>query len=151
MALDRRDCNPRCFPEDFPGPSPTRRFLEFRTFARPVDVRKARKTLATQNSGALRFQLISLHMPSSRAASVPQGSQRGGLGTRRSIIERISNRAVEASVNFLARKGYEILDRNWQADGAAIDVVAKDDDAIAFVAVTATIGSRGFEEPSAAG
>ena len=143
MALDRRDCNPRCFPEDFPGPSPTRRFLEFRTFARPVDVRKARKTLATQNSGALRFQLISLHMPSSRAASVPQGSQRGSLETRRSIIERISNRAVEASVNF--------LDRNWQANGAAIDVVAKDDDAIAFVAVTSTIGSRGFEEPSAAG
>lgn len=66
-------------------------------------------------------------------------------------MERISNRAVEASVNFLARKGYEILDRNWQADGAAIDVVAKDDDAIAFVAVTATIESRGFEEPSAAG
>lgn len=90
-------------------------------------------------------------MPSSPAASVPQGSQRGSLGTRRSIIERISNRAVEASVNFLARKGYEILDRNWQADGAAIGVVAKDDDAIAFVAVTATIGSRGFEEPSAAG
>lgn len=113
MALDRRDCNPRCFPEDFPGPSPTRRFLEFRTFARPVDVRKARKTFATQNSGALRFQLISLHMPSSRAASVPQGSQRGSLGTRRSIMERISNRAVEASINFLTRKGYEILDRNW--------------------------------------
>ena len=90
-------------------------------------------------------------MPARRAAAWPHGSQRGSLGTRRSIIERISNRAVEASVNFLARKGYEILDRNWQADGAAIDVVAKDDDAIAFVAVTATIGSRGFEEPSAAG
>lgn len=66
-------------------------------------------------------------------------------------MERISNRAVEASINFLTRKGYEILDRNWQADGAAIDVVAKDDDAIAFVAVTSTIGSRGFEEPGAAG
>ena len=90
-------------------------------------------------------------MPSSRAASVPQGSQRGSLGTRRSIMERISNRAVEASINFLTRKGYEILDRNWQADGAAIDIVAKDGAGIAFVAVTATIGSRGFEEPSAAG
>ncbi len=64
-------------------------------------------------------------------------------------MERISNRAVEASINFLTRKGYEILDRNWQADGAAIDIVAKDDDGIAFVAVTATIGSQGFEEPKA--
>lgn len=66
-------------------------------------------------------------------------------------MERISNRAVEASINFLTRKGYEILDRNWQADGAAIDIVAKDDNGIAFVAVTVTIGSQGFEEPSAAG
>lgn len=66
-------------------------------------------------------------------------------------MERISNRAVEASINFLTRKGYEILDRNWQADGAAIDIVAEDGAGIAFVAVTATIGSRGFEEPSAAG
>ena len=64
-------------------------------------------------------------------------------------MESINNRAVEASVNFLTRKGYEILDRDWQADGAAIDVVAKDDDGIAFVAVAATIGSRGFEEPKA--
>ena len=64
-------------------------------------------------------------------------------------MERISNRAVEASINFLTRKGYEILDRNWQADGAAIDIVAKDDDGIAFVAVTVTIGSQGFEEPKA--
>ena len=54
-------------------------------------------------------------------------------------MERISNRAVEASINFLTRKGYEILDRNWQAD----------DDGIAFVAVTVTIGSQGFEEPKA--
>ena len=59
-------------------------------------------------------------------------------------MERISNRAVEASINFLTRKGYEILDRNWQADGAAID-----DDGIAFVAVTVSIGSQGFEDPKA--
>lgn len=64
-------------------------------------------------------------------------------------MESTNNRAVEASVNFLTRKGYEIFDRDWQADGAAIDIVAKDDDGIAFVAVTATIGSRGFEEPKA--
>lgn len=64
-------------------------------------------------------------------------------------MESISNRAVEVSVNFLTRKGYEILDCDWQADGATIDIVAKDDEGIAFVAVTATTGSQGFEEPKA--
>lgn len=64
-------------------------------------------------------------------------------------MEISNNRAVEVSVNFLTRKGYEILDRDWQADGAAIDIVAKDDEGIAFVAVTATTGSQGFEEPKA--
>lgn len=64
-------------------------------------------------------------------------------------MESINNRAVEASTNFLIRKGYEILDCDWQTGGAAIDIVAKDDDGIAFVAVTATIGPQGFEEPKA--
>ena len=65
-------------------------------------------------------------------------------------MESINNRAVEASVNFLTRKGYEILDRDWQAaDGQRIDIVAKDEDDIAFVAVTAKLGSEGFAEPSA--
>ena len=65
-------------------------------------------------------------------------------------MESINNRAVEASVNFLTRKGYEILDRDWRAaDGQRIDIVAKDEDDIAFVAVTAKLGSEGFEEPTA--
>ncbi len=65
-------------------------------------------------------------------------------------MESINNRAVEASVNFLIRKDYEILDRNWQAaDGQRIDIVAKDEDDIAFVAVTVKLGSEGFEEPTA--
>ncbi len=65
-------------------------------------------------------------------------------------MESINNRAVEASVNFLTRKGYEILDRDWQVpDGQRIGIVAKDEDNIAFVAVTAKLGSEGFAEPSA--
>lgn len=60
MALDRRDCNLRYFPEDFPGPNPIRRFLKFRTFARPVDVRKARKTFATQKLGRAAFSVYFL-------------------------------------------------------------------------------------------
>lgn len=65
-------------------------------------------------------------------------------------MESINNRAVEASVNFLTRKGYEILDRDWQAvDGQRIDIVAKDDEDIAFVAVTAKLGPEGFAEPTA--
>lgn len=63
-------------------------------------------------------------------------------------MESISNRAVEATVNFLTHRGYKILDRNWQVpDGRAIDVVARDKDGIAFVAVTATIGPKGFRKP----
>ena len=65
-------------------------------------------------------------------------------------MESINNRAVEVSVNFLTRKGYEILDHDWQsADGQRIDIVAKDDEGIAFVAVTAKLGSEGFAEPTA--
>ena len=64
-------------------------------------------------------------------------------------MESISNRAIEASINFLTRKGYTILDRNWSADGGRrIDIVAQDGDAIAFVAVTAKLGAQGFGEPS---
>lgn len=65
-------------------------------------------------------------------------------------MESNNNRAVEASVNFLARKGYEILDRNWRsADGQHIDIIARDGDGIAFVAVTAKLSPQGFEEPAA--
>ena len=60
-----------------------------------------------------------------------------------------SKRAVEASANFLIRRGYTILDRDWSADdGQRIDIVAQDGDGVAFVAVTAKLGAQGFGEPS---
>lgn len=62
-------------------------------------------------------------------------------------METINNRAVEASVRFLTSKGYEILDRSWTAaDGQAIDIIAKDDDGIAFVNVSANVGTQRFED-----
>lgn len=64
-------------------------------------------------------------------------------------METINNRAVEASVRFLTSKGYEILDRSWTAAGGqAIDIIAKDDDGIAFVNVSANVGTQRFEDPT---
>ena len=66
-------------------------------------------------------------------------------------METINNRAVEASARFLASKGYEILDRSWTAaDGQTIDIIAKDDDGIASVNVSADVGPQRFEDRTTA-
>lgn len=64
-------------------------------------------------------------------------------------METINNRAVEASVRFPTSKGYEIVDRSWTAaDDKTIDIIAKDDDGIAFVNVSANVGTQRFEGPT---
>ena len=64
-------------------------------------------------------------------------------------MENIKIRAIEASVSFLTRHGYEILASRWQSAGSSIDIVAKDDGDIVFVDVRANLASEGFREPAA--
>ena len=56
-----------------------------------------------------------------------------------------TNRAVEATIKYLARKGYDILD---DGRGSDCGIVARDGDAIAFVDVAASEPGEGFADPA---
>ena len=63
-------------------------------------------------------------------------------------MENIKIRAIEASVSFLTRHGYEILAREWESATGGIDIVAVDDGELAFVSVTVSDAAKGFREPA---
>ena len=44
-------------------------------------------------------------------------------------------RGIEATSVFLERRGYDILERNWNCEAGAIDIVARDEDVLVFVEV----------------
>ena len=52
-------------------------------------------------------------------------------------MKNLHERAVEAAIRFVERKGYEVLDRNWSCESVAgrLDLVAMDEDAIVFIDV----------------
>lgn len=61
-------------------------------------------------------------------------------------MKNLQEKAIAASEKFLERRGYEIINTNWEApDGfGSIDIVAEDEDAIVFVDVKAARGTDGF-------
>lgn len=61
----------------------------------------------------------------------------------------LQDKAIRAAARYLERRGYDVVETEWSADGgiisSTIDVIARDDDAYVFVDVTATpIGEGGF-------
>lgn len=60
-------------------------------------------------------------------------------------MKNLHERAVEAAIRFVERKGYEVLDRNWSCESVAgrLDLVAMDEDAIVFIDVTAANREEG--------
>ncbi|MBE6705529.1 MAG: YraN family protein [Ruminococcaceae bacterium] len=52
----------------------------------------------------------------------------------------------DIAAEYLARLGYEILERNYTVKGGEIDIIAKDGDTLVFVEVKTRIGS---DEPGA--
>jgi ribonuclease HII len=59
-----------------------------------------------------------------------------GVSASRSLSTKAIGDAAETEVaNFLARKGHEILDRNWKTRFCEIDIVSKKDDTIYFTEV----------------
>lgn len=60
-------------------------------------------------------------------------------------MKNLHERAVEAAIRFVERKGYEVLDRNWSCEGIAgrLDLAAMDEDAIVFIDVTAANREEG--------
>lgn len=63
-------------------------------------------------------------------------------------MEALEIKATEATVRFLERKGYEVIDRKWEdPEGVgSIDLVAKDGDELVFVDVVAHRSTDGFPE-----
>lgn len=49
----------------------------------------------------------------------------------------LHDKATRAAAMYLEHRGYELLDRCWDSQGHAIDLVARDEDAIVMVDVSA--------------
>jgi len=58
----------------------------------------------------------------------------------------IGRRGEALAESYLKRKGYKILDRNWEGKSGEIDIVAQDGDTIVFVEVK-TRSSESFGSP----
>lgn len=62
-------------------------------------------------------------------------------------MHELKKRAVKATARFLIQRGYEVVETSWESEGSAIDVVAREDDAVVFVDVYARLGAdRGMPE-----
>jgi putative endonuclease len=66
--------------------------------------------------------------------------------TERMYKRNLGRKGEEISIDFLQRKGYEILKRNYRYGHKEIDVVARDKNTIVFVEVK-TGRSKKFGEP----
>ena len=60
-------------------------------------------------------------------------------------MKNLHERAVQAAIRFVERRGYNVLDQDWTKEGLAgrIDLVAEDEDTIVFIDVTATNHDEG--------
>lgn len=61
----------------------------------------------------------------------------------------LKQKAIKAAVTFLDRRGYEVIDTEWESEDGYIDVVAHDEGAIVFYDVRARKGiEKGMPEES---
>lgn len=60
--------------------------------------------------------------------------------------EELHRRAVKAAAESILRRGYEVIDTDWESVcGGHIDLVAKDHDELVFIDVTVSEGQeKGF-------
>ena len=60
----------------------------------------------------------------------------------------LKEKAIKAAARFLIQRGYEVVETGWKSEGGnAIDVVAREDDAVVFVDVYARRGTdKGMPE-----
>lgn len=57
----------------------------------------------------------------------------------------VNERAKKAAVNFLHRRGFEILERDWLCHNGTMDIICRDEDALVFVDVKARAdAAKGF-------
>lgn len=59
----------------------------------------------------------------------------------------LGKRGEDAAAHFLERRGYEILDRNWECQFGEADIIAQNNNVLAFVEVkTRSTAEKGFPE-----
>ncbi|MFO8235682.1 MAG: YraN family protein [Bacteroidales bacterium] len=61
--------------------------------------------------------------------------------------KNIGNKGEETAVNYLMKKNYELLERNWRYKKKEIDIIMKDRDRLVIVEVK-TRNSEQFESPN---
>lgn len=85
--------------------------------------------------------------PIHRRSFAPVGDGGQALAPEEEGRRRIGLRGEEIAVEWLERKGFAILGRNFRAGGAEIDVVASKEDVLAFVEVKTDVAG-GFGGPA---
>lgn len=69
--------------------------------------------------------------------------------TNNNSTRAIGNKAEDLACDFLKKKGYKILERNFLIRGGEIDIIAKDNEFLVFVEVKARYSHRfGLPEES---
>lgn len=72
-------------------------------------------------------------------AKHPVASQHPSIDGRETKIGRrnkeLGRRGEEAAARYLYRRGYQILERNWECFAGEADIIAQDGDALVFVEV----------------
>ena len=61
---------------------------------------------------------------------------------------KIGEMAENLAADYLKRKGYQLLERNWRFSRAEIDLIAKKDEVLVFVEVK-SLGNDAFTRPEA--
>ena len=82
--------------------------------------------------------------------SVPKGSSRRRKPTsaRRSVSDsqtmEVGRTAKLLAAQYLSRRGYEILECDWQCEAGSADIIATDDDVLVFLNVRMSDAETGF-------
>lgn len=98
--------------------------------------RRERSAVGKDDAGKIVAGAVRMKRKRSRKTSS------SGQGKRNKELGR---RGEEAAVQFLARRGYDILERNWECFAGEADIVARDGDVLVFVEVkTRSDLSMGF-------
>ncbi len=68
--------------------------------------------------------------------------------SKRKLLKNDGNleeRGLEAAARFLVRRGYDVIERDWECSAGKIDIIARDEDTLIFVEVkTRKDNEQGF-------
>lgn len=80
-----------------------------------------------------------------KAAGKKPSRRRRTRSAREAERSELGKRGKDAAAMYLTRRGYEVLERDWECYAGSVDIIACDDDAVVFVEVrTAMSIAEGF-------